>query len=190
MPSFQSSTSRFPAPAVPSGSTGILAQAIPGLPGLQTQASNRIRQLMSGVLSPETQANIQDAAATQAVASGMPGSSRIGGTLMGNRVLRDIGLTTENAQQQGFGDLMSLLGVQGNIAATANSQNNQANQFQQELGFRNQQLQQQDALERARMALEERRSLMQRGLGPTGLRFGGPTWSETYRNSAPWTGLT
>jgi hypothetical protein len=151
------------APAPASGVTGILNQAIPGLPGLQTQASERIRQLMAGQLSPNTQANIQNAAAQQAVASGMPGASRIGGSLHGNRVLRDIGLTTEGAQQQGFGDLLQLLGTQGSIAGTTNAQNQQASQFAADNQFRNTQLQTQDALARAQMALEGRKNLWGKG---------------------------
>lgn len=148
-------------PGMPPTSTGgfrsILNSAVPGLPGMQNRSSQYINSLMSGVLSPETSNAINQAAATQAVAGGMPGSNRIGGTLMGNRTLRDIGLTSLGQQQQGFDNFLKLLGTQGNLASTESSQRQQASQFAADLDFRNRQAAVQESLDRARLALEERR---------------------------------
>lgn len=100
----------------------ILNQAIPGFSGLTQTATDIIRNRMAGQLSPETLSNIQRAGAQQAVISGMPGSAALSGSLMGNRTLRDIGATTEQYQQQGFGDLLSMLGGYSGTAALTPAQ--------------------------------------------------------------------
>lgn len=68
-----------------------------GLPGLNNQLSQNILGQLQGRLSPETLAQIQDFGATRGQASGMPGSG-----LGRNRTLRDLGLTTQQVQQQGI----------------------------------------------------------------------------------------
>ena len=103
---------------------------------MNQQSSNLIQNLLSGNLSPGTTNAINDAAATQAVASGMPGSSRIGGTLSGNRVLRDIGLTSEGQQQRGLDSFLKLLtGYSGTVMPTTGQQL-QNQQFNTEMDFR------------------------------------------------------
>src|SRR3990167_2514118 len=76
-----------------------LNQAIPGFSGLSGQASANILGLLSGKLPGDVQQLIQNSRAQQAVSSGMPGSSRLQGTLVGNATLRDLGLTSLQAQQ-------------------------------------------------------------------------------------------
>ena len=94
--------------------TGIINTAIPGYSGLSQQGSNYISQLMSGKLPTDVQNAIQDKAATYGVTSGMPGSG-----LARNRSLRDLGLTSLQAQQTGFGDLVNFLqGSSGTSALT------------------------------------------------------------------------
>jgi len=105
---------------------------MPQLGALDQDAQNYIRRLMGGQLGAGTQSAIQNAAARQSVASGMPGASRIGGSIFGNRVLRDIGRSAEDAQQQGF---QNYLGTFGNLRPTA-GQSIQQSQFQQDFGLR------------------------------------------------------
>lgn len=108
--------------------TGILNQAIPGYTGLTQSASSIISDAMGGKLPSDVQNLIKNNAATQAAASGMPGSNAIGGTLQGNRTLRDLGLTSLQRQDTGFRDLISLLqGVSGTAAPTFGQAQDQAN---------------------------------------------------------------
>lgn len=108
--------------------TGILNQAIPNFSGLTGQASGIIGSAMSGQLPQDVQDVIQNAAATQAVMGGMPGSSRISGSLYGNRTLRDLGLTSLQRQDKGVTDLISLLqGVSGTAAPTFGQAQEQEN---------------------------------------------------------------
>lgn len=105
--------------ALTSNLSNILNQTIPNFNGLTSQASGIIGSAMSGQLPQDVQDVIQNAAATQAVSGGMPGSSRMGGSLYGNRSLRDLGLTSLQRQDKGFSDLISLLqGVSGTAAPT------------------------------------------------------------------------
>lgn len=106
---------------------------MPQLGALDQDAQNYIRRLMGGQLGAGTQSAIQNAAARQSVASGMPGASRIGGSIFGNRVLRDIGRSAEDAQQQGF---QNYLGTFGNLRPNIGQQLEQG-RFDTEQSFRN-----------------------------------------------------
>jgi hypothetical protein len=92
----------IPTPPVPTGAN--LSAVYPNLSGTNASASSALLNELRGQLSPETLANIQNAAAQYGVTSGMPGSG-----LSINRGLRDIGLTTEQLQHQGIGDYSSLI---------------------------------------------------------------------------------
>lgn len=93
---------------VPQPAAALGAQ-IPGLSGLNRQASGVLNSELMGQLAPDTRRAIQDAAAAQAVSGGMPGSNAIAGTLGGNRQLRDIGLTSQQLQSQGLKDYSSFV---------------------------------------------------------------------------------
>lgn len=86
-----------------------LAGQIPGLTKLNANASGVINNELSGQLSPDTLAAIRNAGAGWAVNNGMPGLG--GGTLGGNRTLRDVGLTSMQQQQQGIKDYASFVPV-------------------------------------------------------------------------------
>jgi len=77
-----------------------LGAQVPNLSGLNSAASGDILSLLSGELSPDVQAQIQDAAARFGVTSGMPGSG-----LVSNRTARDFGLTSMQLKQQGLAAL-------------------------------------------------------------------------------------
>jgi hypothetical protein len=110
----------------------ILNQAVPNIGGLTKSASSIIGNALTGRLPAEATRNINNAAALQSVASGMPGTNMMSGTLFGNRTLRDIGVSTLGRQQQGFQDLLSLLGgVSGTIAPTFAQTQDQANTVEQ-----------------------------------------------------------
>lgn len=81
-----------------------LSKVFPGLGAANSQVSSDLLNQLKGVLSPETQAAIQDASARFGVRSGMPGSG-----LVANRTARDLGLTTEQLQQQGLQNYNSLI---------------------------------------------------------------------------------
>jgi len=76
-----------------------LSGVYPNLSGTNAQLSADIMGELSGRLSPETQALLQDKGAAFGVSSGMPGSG-----LARSRTLRDLGLTSEALQQQGISD--------------------------------------------------------------------------------------
>lgn len=109
----------------------IINSAIPGFNGLTQTGTQLIQDLMSGKLSPGTVNEIQDAGAAQAAASGVPGASREFGSVFADQVLRNIGTASEKRQQQGFGNLLSLLqGYSGTAMLTpaqiADQQNTRA----------------------------------------------------------------
>lgn len=106
----------------------ILGTAIPGFQNLTQSASSIIGDSMNGLVPTDVQNVINDQAATQAVRSGMPGSNRQSGTLMGNRTLRDFGMTSMGRQDQGVKDFISLLqGVSGTAAPTFSQSQEQEN---------------------------------------------------------------
>jgi len=91
---------------------------------------------MSGRLTSGERKEIFNAGAERGVANGMPGSSASGGSLFANADLRNIGLASGQRQQQGFQDLLSMLqGYSGTVVPTTGQQI-QSGQFQQDLGFR------------------------------------------------------
>lgn len=128
MPLTASSRNRSPYGGIPnlpsSGAlqgniTNILNSAIPGYSGLTQSASGIIGDAMAGRLPTDVQNVINQGAATQAVASGMPGSNRRAGSLFGNRTLRDLGITSLQRQDAGVRDLLGFLqGVSGTAAPT------------------------------------------------------------------------
>jgi hypothetical protein len=87
--------------------------ADPGLGQATTQATNVINSQLSGELDPQTIKNMQDVAAQYGLSSGMPGSNAIPGTLAFNANLRNIGLDTQQLQQQGIQNYLSQLGAVG-----------------------------------------------------------------------------
>lgn len=76
-----------------------LSKVYPNLSGTNAATSGAIMSRLQGQLSPETMATIQNAAAQFGVGSGMPGSG-----LQANRTVRDLGIASENLQQQGIQD--------------------------------------------------------------------------------------
>jgi hypothetical protein len=83
---------------------GNLSKVYPNLGPTQDQLSQDIMSRLQGQLSPDTIANIENAAATFGVQSGMPGSG------VANAIApRDIGLMSQQLQQQGIGDFASIL---------------------------------------------------------------------------------
>lgn len=82
-----------------------LSSVYPNLSGTNAAASQALLSELSGQVSPETQALLQDKSAQFGVSSGMPGSG-----LARNQGLRNLGLTSEQLQQQGlqqYGNLIS-----------------------------------------------------------------------------------
>lgn len=82
--------------------------AVPAL-GNTTQLTNNIMSELQGDINPQALKNMQDAAASYGVSSGMPGSNAIPGTLAFNKNLRNIGLDTLQVQSQGLKDYLSTL---------------------------------------------------------------------------------
>lgn len=122
-------------PTLPSSSelqgnvSTILNQAIPGFSGLTKTATGIIGDAMSGVVPGDVSRVINDAAASRAAASGMPGSNAIPGTLVGNRSLRDLGLTSLQRQDQGVRDLLGFVqGFSGTVAPNVGQVQEQENQ--------------------------------------------------------------
>lgn len=81
-----------------------LSSIYPNLSQTNAAVSSDIMSKLRGELSPNTVSQIQDAAAEFGVGSGMPGSG-----LQWNKALRDIGMTSEQQQQQGLQAYGSLI---------------------------------------------------------------------------------
>lgn len=81
-----------------------LSSVLPGLGSLNPKASSDILAELSGQVSPDTQAMIQNKAASFGTGSGMPGSG-----LAHNLNLRDLGLTSEGQIAQGVSDYSKLI---------------------------------------------------------------------------------
>lgn len=77
-----------------------LSNAVPGLSGLNSQASGDLSAQFSGQLSPSTINMIQDQAAQWGAGAGMPGFQA--GSLGGNLGLRNLGLSAEQQIQNAF----------------------------------------------------------------------------------------
>lgn len=84
-----------------------LTQQIPGLTGLNQNASSVINSQLMGQLSPDTVNAIRNATASQSSANGMPGTSQIPGTIGGNLTAQDIGQTSQQLQNQGIANYNS-----------------------------------------------------------------------------------
>ncbi len=80
----------------------------PGL-GDTSQLTHNIMSELQGDINPQALKNMQDAAASYGVSSGMPGSNAVPGTLAFNKNLRNIGLDTLAVQRQGQQDYLSAL---------------------------------------------------------------------------------
>jgi len=113
-----------------------LNRAIPGFSANTSKASSLIKELMAGKLTTGERRSIYDAGAERGTMNGMPGSTGSGGSLFANADLRNIGLESGQRQQQGFGDLLSMLqGYSGTVVPTA-GQEQQNQQFGQDLNLR------------------------------------------------------
>jgi hypothetical protein len=87
-----------------------LANQIPNLPGLNTNASSVINNQLMGKLSPDTVSAIRNATASYAVGNGQPGgSNQLPGTIGGNLTAQDIGQTSQQLQQQGIQNYSSFV---------------------------------------------------------------------------------
>lgn len=115
---------------------GALTNSIPGFGGLNNQASQLIKELMSGTLSTGVKNSIYDAGAERATLGGMPGSTGMGGSLFANNDLRNIGRTADDQQQRGFQDLLSLIGNYSGTVAPTPGQEIQQQQFNKEFNQR------------------------------------------------------
>lgn len=81
-----------------------LSGVYPNLSGTNAAASTALLSELEGQVSPETQALIQDKSAAFGVSSGMPLSG-----LSRNQFARNLGLTSEQLQQQGIAQYGSLI---------------------------------------------------------------------------------
>lgn len=96
-----------------------ISNTIPGFEGLTSSSSNLIKQLMSGQLGGAQKREIFNAGAERGVASGMPGSTGIAGSLFANNDLRSIGVASGENQQKGFQDLLAMItGFSGTVTPT------------------------------------------------------------------------
>lgn len=84
---------------------GNLSAVFPNLSRTNTATSSALLNQLRGVVSPETQMAIKDAAA----AWGVQGGAGAGSGIAGNLSLRNLGLTSEQLQQQGLQNYSSIL---------------------------------------------------------------------------------
>jgi hypothetical protein len=110
-----------------------ISQAIPGFGGNTASASNLIKELLSGKLTSGERREIFRSGAERGTMSGMPGSTGVGGSLFANADLRNIGLASGQRQQQGFDDLLSMLGVYSGTVFPTAGQELQDTQFNKSL---------------------------------------------------------
>lgn len=80
----------------------------PGATALTDKSVSNIGEQLAGTLPSDVATNIQDYGAAWGISSGMPGSG-----MAHNLTLKDLGLTSLNEQQQGFGNYMNFLGSFG-----------------------------------------------------------------------------
>lgn len=155
---------------MPYNLTPMLNSAIPGFSGLTKQASDIIRQLMSGTLTTGERNAIYNAGAERATASGMPGSTGQGGSIFANNDLRNIGLASGQRQQQGFQDFLAQLsGFSGAVVPTVGQQM-QSDQFGQNLAFQQQEAARDYGLKRNQQDLQ---------LAEYNQRYGPKEYSQT-----------
>lgn len=79
-----------------------------GLPQLTQGAGNYTGQLLSGVLPSDVSEGVKNESAAWGLTSGA-GNAEGGNSLTGNFSLKDLGLTSLQEQQQGFGDYLNFL---------------------------------------------------------------------------------
>jgi len=155
-----------------------IANTIPGFEGLTSSASNLIKSLMSGNLGGAQKRAIFDAGAERGTASGMPGSTGIAGSLFANNDLRNIGVSSQQNQQQGFQDLLAMItGYSGTVAPTT-GQEQQQNQFNTKLAFdeRNRVIANNEARRKEQEAQYPNRRSFTSWDGPIRAGGRGPSW--------------
>lgn len=94
--------------------TNQLRKAIPGYDQIVQKASQNIENQLSGQISPDVAAQVQRASAARALAGGYGGSGAAG-----NLTARDLGLTSMQIQQQGFGNALNYIQNQRQTAVAA-----------------------------------------------------------------------
>lgn len=115
----------------PADMSGALEKVMPGFGGLSRGGTDLIGGMLRGELSPQARQNAMDAAATYGVTSGMPGSG-----LARNITPRSIGLQTEQLQQGGLQNLLSMLGAYSGAVVPTAGQQQQNQQYYAGLGER------------------------------------------------------
>ena len=85
-----------------------IAGVYKGLPQLTAGAGNYTGQLLSGVLPSDVSEGIKNQSAAWGLESGA-GNAQGDNSLTGNFSLKDLGLTSLQEQQQGFGDYLNFL---------------------------------------------------------------------------------
>lgn len=88
---------------------GDLSKVFPALSGANAAVGTNLLSGLGGQLAPGTLKMMQDLEAQQAVGGGMPGTNMRGGTLFGNRSVRDLGLTAEQVKNQAMQQYTSLI---------------------------------------------------------------------------------
>lgn len=119
-----------------------ITKAYPNLSKTTAQVSSNILSKLRGELSPETQNAIRDASATFGIANGIPGSQ-----MVNYRNARDLGLTSQGLQTQGGQEFLNTLGAYSGTIAPTTGQVLQNNQFNADLGFRQNQANRQYGLQ-------------------------------------------
>lgn len=148
----------------PVNQTAALNSAIPGFSGLTGNASSYLKELMSGRITLGERNAVYNAGAERGTAGGMPGGSTQSGNIFANNDLRTLGLMAGERQQQGLNGFMQLLQtVSGSVVPTAGQQQQQ-NQFDADLGFRNTQADRSFGLQQDAQRLE--RSKFNEQYGP------------------------
>lgn len=94
--------------------TNQLRKAIPGYDQIVQKASQNIESQLSGQINPDVAAQVQRASAARALAGGYAGSGAAG-----NLSARDLGLTSMQIQQQGFGNALNYIQNQRQTATAA-----------------------------------------------------------------------
>ncbi len=141
-----------------------LSGAVPGFPGLTSGTSGLIASQQAGNVSPQTLNALKTGSAQFGVASGMPGSG-----LEQNQLFGNIAGFSENQQQKGIQNYLSLIGALGPTQTNPN--------LAAEISARNADL---AAAPDPRMAAEEQFNLWLRGAGAANALANpsrGPWWA-------------
>lgn len=91
-------------------------QNIPGYNGLVSSGVSDIGSELGGSISPQTQNLLQNKAASLGVSMGQPGGgvANPGNTFTTQNLLDNLGITSENLQNTGLGNLNTFSGTTGN----------------------------------------------------------------------------